>query len=291
MNTIREFTVVMIDDDMPSMDEQIEDIKRYLEQDKKIETVNFHQIHVQNESDLDELDKYLENHVDLFLTDNSMINADDGLELAKKVRKKSILIDVLLYSTKTITIENYKDLSHYTQIQTHNEKKIVEVTKDLIDRNLSKWDDVLFLRGIVISESIEIEMKMNELLMKFFEIPDNKMMSFENLILGNFSMSLEAKKIELREVMKEAGLENLWTDVSGKIKELQENRNKLAHGKVDPNEMIKFTMGKSEKTFTKEEIISIFSNIKVIEKKLQDIEKALDAKMEKDQADLIKNWL
>ena len=279
MNMIKEFTIMIVDDDVPSMEEQVSEITEYLKEDKKIETVNFHKIHVKDDTYLETINGHLEKHVDMILTDNSMLNPDDGLKLAKDIRDRFALSDILLYSTKAITKDDYRDLSHYTQIQTHDEKKIVDITKSLIDRNLSKWNDVLFLRGIVISESIEIELKMNEILMKFFEIPKDKRVSFENIILGNFSISLEAKKVELKQVLKEVGLEHLWRDISTKIMNLQQDRNKLAHGTIDPKNVNRFVLGTTGKTFDKEKIILIFSNIKYIDEKLLEFEKALERKI------------
>ena len=272
---MNEFTVILVDDDMPAMNDQIREIRQYLKEDKQIDRLNFHTISVENESDLEQIDNYLEKHVDLVLTDNSMLSDDDGLKLTKKVRDKSILIDILLYSAKPIKEKDYRDLSHYLQIQTHDNKHITDITKNIIDRNLSKWDDVIFLRGIIISESIEIELKMDRILTEFFEIPEEKRTKFENLILGNFSISLEVKKAELKSVLEGAGLKELWTNVSTKIERLQKNRNKLAHGRVDPQDHHRFIAGNSQEVFDKEKMIAIFSDIKDIREKLSDIEKKL----------------
>ena len=279
MNVIKEFTILLVDDDIPSMNEEKGQIIKYLQVEKKIETVNFHEITVKDETYKAEIKKHLEKHVDMVLADNSMLNPDDGLNLVKNIRDDFALIDILLYSTKQITEKDYRDLSYYTQIQTHPEKTITDITKTLIDRNLAKWNDILFLRGIVISGSIEIELKIDEILIKYFKIPDDKQTSFENLILGNFSVSLEAKKVELRGVLKEAGLEELWSGISGKISLLQSDRNKLAHGRVDPDNVNKFILGSSEETFDKDKLLEIFSDIKEIEEKLSVIEKALQSKM------------
>ena len=286
MSTMNEFTVILVDDDMPAMNDQIREITQYLKEDKQIDSLNFHTISVENELDLEQIDSHLEKHVDLVLTDNSMLSDDDGLRLTKKVRDKSILIDILLYSAKPIKEKDYKDLSHYVQIQTHDNKHITDITKNIIDRNLSKWDDVIFLRGIIISESIEIELKLDQILTEFFEIPEEKRRSFEDLILGNFSVSLEAKKIELGAVLRGMGLEELWKGVSGKIGNLQGNRNKLAHGKVDPQDHRKFILGNSQEVFNKEKMIAISSDIKDIREKLSKIEKKLTPKIDDDDDDI-----
>ena len=286
MSMMNEFTVILVDDDMPAMNDQIREITQYLKEDKQIDSLNFHTISVENELDLEQIDSHLEKHVDLVLTDNSMLSDDDGLRLTKKVRDKSILIDILLYSAKPIKEKDYKDLSHYVQIQTHDNKHITDITKNIIDRNLSKWDDVIFLRGIIISESIEIELKLDQILTEFFEIPEEKRRSFEDLILGNFSVSLEAKKIELGAVLRGMGLEELWKGVSGKIGNLQGNRNKLAHGKVDPQDHRKFILGNSQEVFNKEKMIAISSDIKDIREKLSKIEKKLTPKIDDDDDDI-----
>ena len=278
MNVVTEFTILLVDDDTQSMGGDRDQIIKYLEVEKKIKKVNFHLIQVDDDSYIKTVNGYLEGRVDMVLADNSMLKPDDGLNLVKNIRDQNSLIDLLLYSTKQITEKDYRDLSYYTQIQTHPEKTIIDITKTLIDRNLAKWNDVVFLRGIVISESIEVELKINEILIKYFEIPDNKKISFENLILGNFSVSLEAKKAELKGVLKETGLEELWTGISNKISNLQSDRNKLAHGKIDPNNVIKFILGGSEVIFDKEKILGMFSNIKEIEEKLSEIEAALQEK-------------
>jgi len=279
MNIINEFTILLVDDDTQSMVGERDQIIKYLEVEKKIKNVKFYEIQVDDESYKDTVKKHLEEHVDMVLADNSMLNPDDGLNLVISIRNEYALIDILLYSTKEITVKDYRDLSLYTQIQIHPEKTITDITKTLIDRNLAKWNDVVFLRGIVISESLEVELKINEILIKYFEIPDDKKISFENLILGNFSVALEAKKAELKGVLKEAGLEDLWTGISQKIQKLQSDRNKLAHGRVDPENVIRFILGSSEETFDKDKMFTIFSNIEEIQEKLSELEKALEKRM------------
>ena len=42
----------------------------------------------------------------------------------------------------------------------------------MINKNLLKWQDVVFLRGMIISKTIELEIKVNEFLATYFEVPD-----------------------------------------------------------------------------------------------------------------------
>jgi len=256
----KKFTVVLLDDDLKSMDKEKTEIDNYLK-DKGLEPEWIML------PDGKEIEAILEKNPDLVLIDKNMDEESDGLAVVQKVRQKSELIDILLYSAKGIQEKDFREASKYTAVELVNDKIIADQTQSLIDRNLAKWEDIVFLRGIVISKIIDLELKINSIFGKYFKITGEKEHHFNDLILENSSNSLEGKKKALKRLLQATNNESLY-DGLGKLGYLQQQRNFLAHCKVDPdNRNWLISMGEPQK-FEKKHMLELFQKIKEISDKI-----------------------
>lgn len=266
------FTVVLVDDDLHSMGTQIDDIEVFLKQ------LGLKMNLLQDDSG-ECIATYLNDYpIDVVFTDMSMEQSDDGLRVIDMIRAESDLIDILLYSGKTYKPDDYKQASHYTAVKLVEDKKIVDPAKTLIERNLSKWNDMIFLRGIVISNVIELEIKLNSILAKFFKIPEENKIVFNDLLLENFSITLEGKKKVLKSILEKLGIYNDFKKILEDIEYLQKRRNYLAHCKPDYEKRnLVYQMGEPKK-FEEDDMKKIFSVLKSVDEKLKQVsEKIIEA--------------
>lgn len=254
-NEEKEFTIMLVDDDIESIRAEISEVEQYLkEKNRKMKLLP--------DNTGEKVDEFLDtNSIELALTDKSILTEDDGLKIIDKVRNKSDLIDILLYSAKGIKLEDYRQASLYTSVQVYEDKTIADITKSLIDRNLAKWNDVIFLRGIVISKIIDLELEINSIFVEYFKVSQDKAHHFNDLILENTFNSLEGKKSALVKIADERGIASDIEGLSTKVQYLQKYRNILAHAKSDErNRKLFIRMGSSEE-INKEKMEEIFGKI------------------------------
>jgi len=256
-------TIVIVDDDMDAIESEITEIKLYLKEKVK-------EYELLTDESGDKIDEFLENYkIDIVLTDKRIGNEDSGLKVIEKVRNKSDLIDILLYSAKGITFNDYKQAQHYTAVSVVDDKTISDPTKTLIDRFLAKWDDMIFLRGIAISKVIELESEINFFLERYFYTAPHEDTRFRNFVLENRHVSLEAKKKILSKIRDH---EKIDFEGLGKLNKLQENRNYLAHcDKHDSINNCLIHMGDDEK-FTRDRMNGIFAMISEFSDDLKNFE-------------------
>lgn len=267
----KDFTIILVDDDLDSVKPEMDEVKTYLD-GLGLRT------NLLEDDTGNKVEQYLkDNLVDLVVTDRSIVTSDDGEKIAGKVQDYNISIDVLVYSAKELKVEDYKRLSsYYTSVHVYPDKTIADPVKSLIDRNLAKWDDIIFLRGIVISKIIDVELKMNEIFAKYFNVEKVVSPQFNNLILENTSNSVEGKRKALRSILDGVGLKKEMDAISGKIKRLQSIRNDLAHCKVDHKKGIFLDKMGQLIPITKDDMKKIFSELAEVEEKLEQIKSNTD---------------
>ena len=212
--------------------------------------------HEDLEKDLDEIDDYLEkkgfslkvltskkgerideymstDDIDIILADKNLGKATTGEMVVNDIRKKHFLTDILYYSGVSIDDSDYIRLGKHMSVEIIKDRKFVPTLKKMIDKNLSKWDDVVFLRGMIISNTIEVETKVNEFFTKYFQVAESELEHFD-LILEGTAISLEGKKTVLTKIIKNKGWKE-FESLNADIRALQDERNILAHSKLDPS--------------------------------------------------------
>ena len=139
--------------------------------------------------------------------------------------------------------------------------------KKMINKNLLKWQDVVFLRGMIISKTVELEMRVNEFFATYFEVPQTKRGHFE-LMLEGTTMSLNGKKITLKEITKEGEFKELRR-IHKDVQYVQEERNILAHSTYDSVSK-SFTSRAMTHDYDKDRMMKILNTIETTSRNLND---------------------
>ncbi|GAH62548.1 unnamed protein product, partial [marine sediment metagenome] len=118
-------------------------------------------------------------------------------------------------------------------------------------------EDIVFLRGMVLSMIIDLELKVNEFFANYFKIHPKLITHFHNYMLENKYNSLAGKKSTLSKILKENKIEKEFEGLVSQIDKLAQDRNLIAHCKTDPAKRnILICMGDKEE-FSKKRINSI----------------------------------
>ena len=222
-------------------------------------------------------DLFDNNEIDVLVTGNHPGGAGAEAEFARRVIRRNPLIDVLLYGSEEIEPRTVHDRSLYTAIWTHQGADYAERAVSLIRMHRQKWNDVIFLRGMVISQIVDIEGRINDALAAHFGMgpatPAGR--QFEEYILENPMYMLEGKKQALGRILGDAGLGDMWKGMNRRISEMQGKRNKLAHCEVDPDDTNTFTsMGKAY-TYDRNGMRGILKDARLVRQRLMEITEAL----------------
>lgn len=259
--TDKNFTIILVDDHHENMEKDMDEIDDYLA--KKGFTLQ-----LLKSKKGEKVDEYLNTHdVDIILADKNLGKGKTGEEVVKQVREKNFLTDVLYYSGVSIDNDDVTKLGKYLSVEIIKDRKVVPTLKKMIDKNLQKWDDVVFLRGIVISETIELETKVNKFFTKYFQVSGTKLDHFD-LILEGTAISLEGKKQALTKIIENVGLSELGT-INADIKNAQDDRNILAHSRHDPSTKAFISRG-NKHHFDKTKLIKTLQRIERASKSLDD---------------------
>ena len=232
----KEFRIDMLDDDPVSLDDELDEIELYLKKyDLELNLVKYEKP--------SELEDGISHNTDVAFIDKNLNDAS-GIDAIKGIRSKYPLLDVFIYSRAGIKDGELRTLVGFSATEiVHDKEEIVDRLKTLIDKNLSKWEDMDFLRGVVLSKIIDHEQEINDVLVEIFAPSDETEQKFRDLILENPFVSLGTKHKILERITKAMKPKPF---VIGDLYVLREHRNLLAHCKRnedDPTTLV--SMGES----------------------------------------------
>ena len=244
------FKIIMVDDNPNALKRELDEIEEYLLKihELKLDLVSYEKP--------PEMITGMDQTTDIAFIDKNL-NGASGLDVVEDIRKHDKLLDIFIYSRAGIENNDLAKLSSYGLVEVAQEKEqIVDKFKTLIDKNLSKWEDVVFLRGVVISRLIDLERDIDDVLMETF-LPSGKerQEKFRDFLLENSHITMYAKQTILSKI---ANPKNGDPFSINDLNVLQEYRNLLAHckrSKDDPNVLVK--MGKDQ-PINRSEIKEIF---------------------------------
>lgn len=240
--------MAIVDDQPGSVTEHTREIKRLIDE-KYCRGLELVIISNQFET-LDEID----HTVDAVIVDRGL-GETDGIEVVKAIREKHTLLDILVYTAGNMDNEYIANLKDYSMVEVVHGRDFVDRLMDIIERSLSLWDNVSYLRGITISRMIELETEINEVVLRAFQpLDDKRQEQFRAAIMENINIPLQAKK-HMLSVIQEPATKKLF-DLSI-LNRLQERRNILAHAKKDDKQADVLVVGKDKK-ITKRDIIDLF---------------------------------
>ncbi len=211
--------------------------------------------------------------IDIVLTDKNIENPGDGLDVVRKIRSEFQHLDVLFYSADKYDRKELDVICQYGSVEIVEGREIQDRFQTLVEKNISQWENMNYLRGIVISRIIEIELEINNFIEKYFSQTKNH--RFRDFVLENKHISLEAKKTILSKI-KES--ENVEFSGLGNLGDLQQKRNLLAHCKVKDGENNKLIHMGNDEEFTRDDIHKIFGKIDGFSSLLKEFEAKIDEK-------------
>jgi len=254
------FTIYWIENNFDVIEMNERQLKRYFSDNLKDFELNI--IRIKPE---DDIDKYLSNskHVDIIVTDFKLTKKINGLDIIKRIKRKKLLTDVLFYTAgkfKLKTDEIHKKTGYYGfLIISEGTKDVYGDVIKLIGKNLRRCNDIIFLRGLVISRIIDIEIKMNGCFETHFKIPKNRLSEFRNFMLENRFNPFSGKLKTISKILKKHKLESDFKGLKTKIEDLEKERNLIAHCKVDyKDNNVLISMGDEER-FDRKRILKILN--------------------------------
>ena len=209
--------------------------------------------------------------IDIVIIGNYPNNAED---LARRVIQRNPLIDILLYGYDNARISAPTKYSKYGAIQVHYDSQYAKSAISMIRAHRHKWNDMVFLRGLVISQIVDIESHINNALLAYFCMESSRSEYFKDMILDNPAYSLEGKKQVLRKIVRDLH-KPAWSGMDKKIENLQKNRNKLAHCEVDPDDPNRITSMNKEYHYDRSNMRNIIKEARLVREKLSHITEIL----------------
>jgi len=270
------FTILLVEDKPEAMKSQIEEIEEYL-QDK-----DFKPDIIIDKTGAKTRETLVNNNVDIVVTDKNIVEETEGVEIKSGMDVINLIkdiekwTDVLFYSARGFDKNKVLgEMGNYGFVEIIEGKEIVDDLKKLIDKNLNRCQDIVYLRGMLLSKIIDLEQEVNDLFVKYFNISDKKEEHFHNLVLEN-RFSLEAKKTALSKIIKEdAEIKSEFKKLLDNLDDIAKQRNLLAHCKVHPEMKNTLISIGSEKEFDKERINEIIEKIKSVSEDLDKLSEKL----------------
>lgn len=217
------------------------------------------------------------NEIDILVVGDHPGGADACVGFARRVIHRNPLIDVLVYGTGEIEPRTRHDRSLYTKIWTHRGADYAGEAIAMIDMCRRKWGDMIFLRGMVVSQIVDVEAHINGALAAHFGMEPStpRGRQFEEYVLENPMYMLEGKKQALVRILRDMGRDDLWRGMGSRISNLQAKRNKVAHCEVDPdNTNVITSMGKTYR-YGRSEMRGMLRDARLVRQRLLDIADAI----------------
>jgi len=269
---IEEFIILLVEDKPKAVERELKAAEEFIEKNGlKVKLIV-------NEDGTRISDAVKKQRVDVVVTDMNLTETKSGLDVIKAVEKSGTYTDVLLYSARGLDTSDIRRQITYGFVEIVDGKVFADELIGMIDKGLRRWQDVTYLRGVVISKIIDVELKINVLFARYFKIPSASVSSFHDFILENRSNTLEGKIASVHHILKEAKLDHDkdFKNLCNDLHELQRNRNYLAHCKRDkgtPNCLV--SMGEPKK-FDKAKIVAIFEMARDVGEKVESLDQKLN---------------
>ena len=190
----------------------------------------------------------IENHLsdpllDLIVTDYKIHDDMNGKQLAEKIRELDAMVDIILYSQIANT-DLYAEVGTLDGVYISNRQGLEGKIKEVIEITIRRTQRVSNMRGIVISEAIDIENQIEDIILSYYDAREKELA--KALLSGDGCNELGPKIrflnstlkdiIESIKISTQAAEKKMLQDVEslhGTAKKLQNEvckpRNMLAH--------------------------------------------------------------
>lgn len=221
-----------------------------------------------------------DNYVDLILVDCNLPGQDNGDQFIARLRKNRCFAHIVYYSEHVANLATVKADKYFQHISPRAD--ITNTLEEVSEQMYRKYHHPAFMRGMLLSEFIDLENLMEELIGSFFKSEADFFK--ENIIYkGAESYSFATKQKFISRMLDHEKLtgtdkkkQTNQIDFSGNqfAKKIITSRNVLAHAFPAYNEAtgtIKLMSYKSEVEFTPEWFHQTREDIHLFKKKIKDI--------------------
>jgi len=132
----------------------------------------------------------------LILMDYNLNSKTTGKEIIKKIRNNDIYTEVVFYSGQQNVIP-YAKSEAFDGVFYSEKDQLYEKTIAVVNLTVKKNQDINNIRGLVIAESIEIEVKIEKVIISYFDFDDEKLEVFQSIFDGRSEVVQAKKKCDL----------------------------------------------------------------------------------------------
>ena len=133
----------------------------------------------------------------LILMDYNLRSSEKGDELIKQIRSHELYTEIIFYSEDLGFEDKIKSELIDGVYFVRGRVTLIEKVKKVIDVTLKKNHDINNMRGLVIAETIDLEIKMDSLILSYFGSDDEKRDVFEKILEPKFGALTVKKKCDL----------------------------------------------------------------------------------------------
>ena len=134
---------------------------------------------------------------DLILMDYNLKSSRKGDELIRRIRDNEFYTEIIFYSEDSKFDRDLRSDLIDGVFFARGRDSLREKVKKVIKLTLKKNQDVNNMRGLVIAETIDIETKMDDLILSYFGSPEDEIRKvFEKILEPNFVGFTTSKKYE-----------------------------------------------------------------------------------------------
>jgi CheY-like chemotaxis protein len=223
------YKILCIDDNPRTIKSKLNQVEQFLKEEGFRPEITL----IENDQDID---KYLDDPLlDLIVTDYYIRDELNGKQLAENIRGSEKMVEIILYSQKEGT-DLYKEVGALDGVYISNREGLEDKIKDVIKITIRRTQNVSNMRGIVISEAIDIENHVEEIIISYFADKGDivrKALERSNFDFGKKVMILGsiAKKLRSNLNKDQKGFEKIADLVKSLCKDVVWTRNVLSHVK------------------------------------------------------------
>jgi CheY-like chemotaxis protein len=197
-----------------------------------------------------DIDRYLDDPLlDLIVTDYYIHEQLDGKQLTEKIRSSEKMIEIILYSQKEGT-DLYQEVGALDGVYISNREGLEGKIKDVVRATIRRTQNVSNMRGIVISEAIDVENQIEKIILDYFKGEEDlatkvlkarmscdfgKKISFLNSILKKINKLSQDKKDN---TALEAAKRQTFRDFFETLAPLRDKCKKLCEDVMKPRNML-----------------------------------------------------
>ncbi len=155
------YTILWVEDNPKTVTSKINQIKTYLED----EGFDLNIILIENGNEIEQSLNIPQ--LDLIVTDYNIHDDLNGKQLSEKIRRLDYMTDIILYSQQQ-GIDLYNEVGTLDGVYISNRDTLEEKVKEVIKNTIRRTQNINNMRGIVISEAIDIERQIEAIITTFF---------------------------------------------------------------------------------------------------------------------------